>query len=104
MRAILTGRPYPQGLYTALIGRIRADAEERVNYVRAAVLKASLLRRMRAGWRLVQGDDGFTDQEVTITVSLDPNNKNPGLFVGATFRCFRKSPGRCEPGAKRHDS
>jgi len=98
MRAILTGRPYPQGLYTALIGRIRADAEERVNYVRAAVLKASLLRRMRAGWRLVEGDDGFTDQEVTITVSLDPNNKKPGYLLGRLFAVLEKVQADANPG------
>ena len=42
MRSILTGLPYPEGLYTALISRIRADHE--VNYVRAAMIKAVLTR------------------------------------------------------------
>src|SRR5690606_30616650 len=49
MRSILTGLPYPQGLYTALISRVRADQE--VNYIRAAVIKAVLTRGWRFRWQ-----------------------------------------------------
>lgn len=93
MRAILTGQPYPQGLYTALIARIRADPEDRINYVRAAVIKAVLLRRLRAGWRFDQLDD----EEVTITVALDPNNKAPGYLLGRLFAVLEQTQKRANP-------
>ncbi len=53
MRAILTGAPYPTALYYAIINRIRADVDEaqrgirKINYVRAAVIKAFLIRKYR---------------------------------------------------------
>ncbi|MGD9578747.1 MAG: type I-C CRISPR-associated protein Cas8c/Csd1, partial [Syntrophorhabdus sp.] len=45
MRSILTGAPYPQTLLSGVIGRIRADHE--VNYLKAAIIKASLVRKFR---------------------------------------------------------
>lgn len=41
-RAILEGTPYPEGVYTAVLRRIRADRS--INYLRAALLKAVLVR------------------------------------------------------------
>lgn len=97
MRAILNGQPYPQALYTAMITRIRADAKDRVNYVRAAVIKAALQRRLRAGWRF----DGLNDldgKEVTLTVSLDLNNKTPAYLLGRLFAVLEKVQEDANPG------
>lgn len=98
MRAILTGQPYPQGLYTALISRIRADARDRVNYVRAAVIKAVLLRRLRTGWRLNQLSDNSNSREVTITVALDVTNKTPAYLLGRLFAVLEKAQEDANPG------
>lgn len=97
MRAILNGQPYPQALYTAMLTRIRADADERVNYVRAAVIKAALLRRLRAGWRF----DGWTNssgKEVALTVSLDLGNKTPSYLLGRLFAVLEKVQADANPG------
>ena len=97
MRAILNGQPYPQALYSAMLTRIRADAEERVNYVRVAVIKAALLRRLRAGWRF----GGLTDsygKEVTLTVSLDLDNKTPAYLLGRLFAVLEKVQEDANPG------
>ena len=45
MRSILTGTPYPQILLTSILSRIRAD--QTVNYVRASIIKACLVRNHR---------------------------------------------------------
>ena len=45
MRSIMTGAAYPQSLMTAIIGRIRADQE--INYLRVAMIKACLVRKYR---------------------------------------------------------
>lgn len=97
MRSILTGQPYPQGLYTAILARIRADAKERVNYVRAAIIKAVLLRRLRAGWRARAVEDA-NQKEVTIAVSLDVNNKTTGYLLGRLFAVLEKVQEDANPG------
>jgi len=45
IRSIMTGTAYPQSLMAAIICRIRADQE--INYLRAAMLKACLVRKYR---------------------------------------------------------
>ena len=97
MRSILTGLPYPQGLYTALISRIRADHE--VNYVRAAVIKAVLSRSWR--FQLQQGDrydSRDASQEVSLTVSLDEKNANRGYLLGRLFAVLEKVQQEANPG------
>lgn len=98
MRAILTGQPYPQGLYTALIARVRADSKDRINYVRAAMIKASLLRRIRARGLDARAADMRESQEVTITVSLDVNNKTPAYLLGRLFAVLEKVQQDANPG------
>ena len=52
-RSILANAPYPAALYYAIINRIRADMDDeenqiqKINYVRAAVIKAFLIRKYR---------------------------------------------------------
>ncbi|MCL4779424.1 MAG: type I-C CRISPR-associated protein Cas8c/Csd1 [Gammaproteobacteria bacterium] len=69
MRAILEGVPYPDALASAVIRRIRAD--RMVNYLRAATLKAWLVRKPNS-----QG---------AISVSLDTVNPDPAYRLGRLF-------------------
>jgi CRISPR-associated protein Csd1 len=66
MRSILSRRPYPSSLFTQIIARIRADGQ--VSGLRAAILKACLVRNKEA-----------------ISVSLDRESKNPGYRLGRLF-------------------
>ena len=72
-RAIIQGTPYPEGLFAAIIGRIRADRT--VNYLRAATLKAILTR----------------NHHHTITTMLDPQNTDPAYLLGRLFAALEKS-------------
>ncbi len=71
MRAILTGSPYPQMLFTAVLRRIRADRI--VNSVRAGMLKACIIRSKR-------GSD-----DVVPVVHLDKHCRNPAYVCGRLF-------------------
>jgi CRISPR-associated protein Csd1 len=75
MRAILTGQTYPQTLFGQILTRIRADHD--VNGLRAAILKACLVRRERQS-RGTQQKDGYL-------VSLDRNEPNEAYRLGRLF-------------------
>jgi CRISPR-associated protein Csd1 len=66
-RSILTGLPYPQSFFTAVLGRIRADRV--VNYLRAAILKACLVRNDR----------------MEVPMSLDCERRDPAYRLGRLF-------------------
>ncbi len=87
MRSILTGIPYPEGLYAAIINRIRHDSDERgrsvkISYVRAAYIKAHLLRKYRR-----QAQNPY--QEVLI-MSLNETSKIPAYVLGRLFAVLEK--------------
>jgi CRISPR-associated protein Csd1 len=69
MRAILEGMPYPDALAHAVIRRVRADRV--INYCRAAILKAWLIRKPHR-----QGG---------IPVSLDTERTDPAYRLGRLF-------------------
>ena len=73
MRAVLTGARYPDSLLGSLIGRIRADRQ--VNYLRAALLKAVLIR----------------NHQLEILMSLNPNSAEPGYNLGRLFAALEKA-------------
>jgi len=77
-RAILTGAEYPLAFYSAILNRIRADHS--INYIRAAALKAYLVRHFR-----------LNNQPKEVPMSLDPNNKNPGYLLGRLFALLEKA-------------
>jgi len=86
MRSILTGAPYPQSLMTEIIVRIRADQE--VNYLRVAMIKACLVRKYRI-------------QQIAkeVTMVLDKNNTNIAYRLGRLFAVLEKAQRDAIPGA-----
>ncbi|MEA4855074.1 type I-C CRISPR-associated protein Cas8c/Csd1 [Solidesulfovibrio sp.] len=81
MRSVLTGQPYPASLPAAVIGRIRAD--QTVNYLRAAMLKACLTRNAHK----------------EVFVSLDPASPDIGYRLGRLFAVLEKAQQEAIPGA-----
>jgi len=89
MRSILTGAPYPESLYTTILTRIRIDGDDedkhtrKINYVRAAVIKACLLRKYRR-----QSHNPF--QEV-LQMSLNDEFTHPAYVLGRLFAVLEKA-------------
>jgi CRISPR-associated protein Csd1 len=73
LRSILTGAPYPDALYSAVLRRIGADRD--VNYPRACVLKGYLNRNLRR----------------EVSMSLDPNRADPAYRLGRLFAALEKT-------------
>lgn len=72
-RSVLTGSPYPRSLFTTILGRIRADHV--VNYLRAAILKAYLVR----------------NHQMEVSMSLDIERRNPAYRLGRLFALLEKA-------------
>jgi len=80
MRAILLGTDYPASLITAVHNRIRAERD--VTYLKAAILKAWLIR----------------NHHQNITTMLDESNTNPGYRLGRLFAVLEKTQQDALPG------
>ncbi|MBF0477038.1 MAG: type I-C CRISPR-associated protein Cas8c/Csd1, partial [Deltaproteobacteria bacterium] len=85
MRSILTGAVYPRTLLTAIITRIRAD--QTVNYLRAAMIKAYLVRKYRV-----------THTPMEVTMSLDQESTQIGYRLGRLFAALEKAQRDALPG------
>ncbi len=72
-RAIVQGGFYPESLFAAMLRRIQADST--INYLRAAMLKAVLVR----------------NHQQTIPTMLDPENTDPAYLLGRLFAVLEKS-------------
>ncbi len=72
-RSILTGECYPQSLFQGVIGRIRAD--QRISYLRAAILKAVLQRNFNK----------------EVPMSLDPERRETAYLLGRLFAVLEKA-------------
>lgn len=87
-RAILDNTPYPAALFNAIINRIRADQDDpkkfvkKINYARAAILKAYLLRKYR-------NQPQHQIQEVLI-MSLNEQSTIPAYLLGRLFAVLEK--------------
>ena len=77
LRAILTGMPYPRNLLTVLLMRLRTDKD--VNALRVSMLKAILLRNH---------SHPQTDLPMEVSVSLNPQNNDPGYLLGRLFASY----------------
>jgi CRISPR-associated protein Csd1 len=86
MRSMLTGAVYPQSLLSAIIGRIRADQE--INYLRAALIKACLVRKFR-----------IQKMDKEVTMSLDKEATNIAYRLGRLFAVLEKAQKDAVPGA-----
>lgn len=86
MRSIMTGSAYPQSLMTAIIGRIRADQE--INYLRAAMIKACLVRKYR-----------LNQISKEVTMALDKESTNVAYRLGRLFAVLEKAQRDAIPGA-----
>lgn len=82
MRSILTGVNYPQNIYQGVLGRIRAD--QRINYLRASILKAVLIR----------------NHNKEIPMSLDIERREIAYLLGRLFAVLEKAQKDAIPGAK----
>lgn len=87
MRAILTGTPYPEGLYAAILTRIRHDSDEenrsiKINYIRAAYIKAHLIRKYRR-----QGTNPYQE---AMQMSLNESYAHPAYVLGRLFAVLEK--------------
>jgi CRISPR-associated protein Csd1 len=89
LRAIFEGGPYPAALYYAILNRIRADADDparrisKINYVRAAVIKAYLTRKIRR-------QPNPLLQEV-LCMSLNEQSTHPAYLMGRLFAVLEKA-------------
>jgi CRISPR-associated protein Csd1 len=84
MKSILSGQVYPQTLYSAAVIRCRTGGEHGgVNTIRAAIIKACLLRKYRIS--------GQGEKEEMITVSLNEENKNSAYLLGRLFSLLEKA-------------
>ncbi|MBI2758770.1 MAG: type I-C CRISPR-associated protein Cas8c/Csd1 [Chloroflexi bacterium] len=87
-RAILDNTPYPAALYNAVINRIRADQDDpkkfikKINYERAAIIKAYLLRKYR-------NPPQHPIQEVLV-MSLNEQSTIPAYLLGRMFAVLEK--------------
>jgi len=73
MRAILTGGPYPQILVNCIFSRIRADRT--INYLRASMLKAWLIR----------------NHQQSIPMTYNSEKTEPAYRLGALFALLEKT-------------
>ena len=89
MRAILGNTLYPAALYYAILNRIRTDADDKergvrkINYVRAAVIKAYLKRKHRH-----QNQDQIKE---VLNMSLNEKSTNQAYLLGRLFAVLEKA-------------
>ncbi|MFN3308531.1 MAG: type I-C CRISPR-associated protein Cas8c/Csd1 [Anaerolineales bacterium] len=93
MRSILTGAPYPEGLYAAMLNRIRHDTDEtseqgkarsvKITYIRAAYIKAHLIRKYRRG--------GNNPYQEALQMSLNESYTHPAYVLGRLFAVLEKA-------------
>jgi CRISPR-associated protein Csd1 len=85
MESILDGTPYPATLQQQCIRRIRAD--QNINRIRAAILKAYLNRMI---------NNNLYERKITMAIDLE--NKNQGYLCGRLFAVLEKIQEDAQPG------
>ena len=77
IRSILTGATYPQSLIAVIINRIRAD--QTINYMRASIIKACLVRKFRI--------NNITEE---VTMTLNKESTNIAYRLGRLFAALER--------------
>lgn len=96
MRSIVSGSSYPASLFNAIMIRVRADIDDkekniqRVNYIRAAMIKAYLLRYARL--------HNKRNLEEVLTVGLNEQTDNTEYLLGRLFAILEKAQQDANPG------
>jgi len=90
MRAVLLGDDYPNSLYQTIILRIRAEQD--INYYKASIIKACLLRKARKA-----GNDMYKE---VLTLSLNENSNNRAYLLGRLFAVLEKIQKDANPNVK----
>lgn len=80
MRSILIGTAYPSSLVTAVHNRIRAERD--VSYLKAAILKAWLIRNH---------NEWLHNNNITMTSALDQENPNVAYQLGRLFATYEQA-------------
>ena len=75
MRAVLTGTRYPRSLFSAVIGRLRADKD--INARRVAICRACIARDHRLGF---EAED--------VSMSLNRDDQNVAYRLGRLFAVY----------------
>jgi CRISPR-associated protein Csd1 len=84
LKTIMSGQMYPQGLYNSALQRCRIGGEHGgVSPIRAAIIKAFLLRKYRLQRQV--------EKEALITVSLNENNTKTAYLLGRLFSLLEKA-------------
>ncbi|MCD6562204.1 MAG: type I-C CRISPR-associated protein Cas8c/Csd1 [Deltaproteobacteria bacterium] len=86
IRSVLTGAAYPQSLMTAVINRIRSD--QTVNYLRAALIKACLVRKNR-----------IINKSTEVSMALNKESTSIAYRLGRLFAALEKAQKDAIPGA-----
>lgn len=87
MRSIITGTPYPRSLLASVITRIRAD--QLINYLRSAIIKAYLIRSYRFNNNISK----------EVSMSLNTEATNIAYRLGRLFAVLEKAQRDAIPGA-----
>lgn len=83
LKAIITGTPYPAGLYNSIMLRIKADKD--ISYYKVSIIKAYLSRNTKKS------------KEV-LTMSLNEQSENRPYILGRLFAVLEKAQQDGNPG------
>ncbi len=86
-RALLTASPYPANLLASMVDRIRAD--QKINYYRAALIKAVITRNAR-----------IQSRSMEVGKVLNEKSTNIAYRLGRLFAVLEKAQKEAIPGAK----
>ncbi len=83
LKSIITGAPYPISLYNSIMLRIKAERE--INYYKASIIKAYLLRKTNK-------------YEEVLKMSLNEQSDNKAYILGRLFAVLEKAQIDANPG------
>lgn len=90
MRAVLLGEDYPNSLYQTIL--LRIHAEQDINYYKASVIKACLVRKIRRS--------GINTYKEVLALSLNENSNNRAYLLGRLFAVLEKVQKDANPNVK----